>query len=212
MIKIGLFPLGIVLLPESSIPLHIFEERYKTLINDCNEKGSVFGINLVNSIDMNEVGCTAKIEKILKRYPDGKIDLIITGIQRYKIINFSEGDKPYYIGEVEYYDDEVNEYEYVLFQEAAEHFNKIVTGISTIKIDPIYPEKVTSQKPSFIIAQKSGLSIDQRQQLLEMKSEDERLEYLIEHLKTMMPVIKESEIINKIIKNDGYFPPRNFNK
>lgn len=208
--RIGLFPLGIVIFPEASLPLHIFEERYKSLINDCIEDNIEFGINLVNKESLNEIGCTANIHKIIKKYPDGKYDIIITGMKRYRLINFSEGEKPYFLGEIEYYYDKEDDIDIDLLFDCSDLFNKIVSNISTVVIEKIDPDKLTTKMPSFLLAQKSGMTIRQRQKLLEMQSENERLKMIQKHLKTLVPVVKETELISRIIKNDAYFPPKNF--
>jgi Lon protease-like protein len=205
--RIGLFPLGIVIFPESSFPLHIFEERYKQLINDCYEEDKPFGINLVSKNNLNDIGCKVIVDKVIKTYPDGKQDVIIKGIERFRLINFSEGEKPYFIGEVEEYADIEEELDNELLFECADLFNNIVTNISTVMIEKVYPAQITTKTPSFLIAQKSGLTIKQRQTLLEEQSENNRLEIIIKHLKTLLPVVKETELVTKIIKNDGYFPP-----
>lgn len=210
MIKLGLFPLGIVMLPHASLPLHIFEERYKDLINDCENNHSFFGINLINTKNMNDIGCSARIEKILRRYDDGKIDVIVEGVQRYKLLNFSEGEKSYFIGEIEYYNDIDEEIDTELLTESIEMFNEIVSKITTVKIDKFDNKIFDFNQPSFLIAQKSGLSIKQRQNLLEIQSENVRLQTLIDHLRRLMPIVKETELLSQIVKNDGYFPPKNF--
>jgi Lon protease-like protein len=74
-IIIPLFPLGVVLLPEMILPLHIFEERYKTMIGQCLDQDEEFGIVYFNGKKMEEVGCTARILKVLKRYDDGRMDI-----------------------------------------------------------------------------------------------------------------------------------------
>lgn len=79
---IPLFPLGIVALPGAPIPLHIFEERYKEMISRCIEQGRVFGIVLFSGERMADAGCTVRVLEVLKRYDDGRMDILTREIER----------------------------------------------------------------------------------------------------------------------------------
>lgn len=204
---LGLFPLNIVLFPESAYPLHIFEDRYKILINDCYDNSLPFGINFINSKGMNHIGCSAIVSDIFKRYPDGRLDVLVAGIQRYKIINMKDGITPYYTAEIEYFNDDFPNYNIVKLYECTDIFNEVASKIKSVKIDKINPDQLKTKMPSFLIAQKSGLSAEQKQALIEIRSENSRLDYLIKHLKRLTPMIMQSETINQIIKNDGYVKP-----
>ena len=205
--RIGLFPLGIVLFPESSYPLHIFEERYKKLINHCIYEKEMFGINFINNSKLHEVGCAAEIVDVIKRYSDGKIDILVAGINRYRVVNITEGDSPYLTAQIEYFEDFEENLNEVLFYDCIEIFNRISENVHSVKIDRIIPNTIKTKMPSFIIAQKAGLSSEQKQSLIESRSENWRLEYLIKHLNKLLPIIRETETIAQIIKNDGYFTP-----
>jgi Lon protease-like protein len=74
-----LFPLAVVLLPRNTLPLHIFEERYKEMIGLVIETGEEFGVVLAAKEGIARVGCTASIEQVLQRYPDGRLDIITLG-------------------------------------------------------------------------------------------------------------------------------------
>ncbi len=205
--NIGLFPLGIVLFPESNYPLHIYEDRYKKLINHCITEKVNFGINLINNSKLFDIGCSANVIDIIKRYPDGKIDILVSGIKRFKVVHFTEGDSPYYVAQVEYFDDFDENMNEVLFYDCVEIFNKISENVHSVKIDRIIPTTIKTKMPSFVIAQKAGLTAEQKQMLIESRSENWRLEYLMKHLRKLLPIIKESETISSIVKNDGYFNP-----
>jgi ATP-dependent Lon protease len=207
MTKIGLFPLGLVLFPEAVYPLHIFEERYKQLINECIEEGKVFGINLMTEKNMQHIGCTAKVSDIMKTYPDGKLDLLVTGISRYKIIKFSQSEKPYYTAEIEYIEDNEKDISTLLLDDSIELFNKIAENLRSIKVDKITRNELKTEQPSFYMAQKAGLSFPQKQYLLEMLSENKRMEYVISHMRKILPIIKNKDQMNEILKNDGYYKP-----
>lgn len=204
MIKIGLFPLNIVMFPEALYPLHIFEERYKFLINECFDSGLEFGINYINSQGINQIGCTAIVSEVIKKYSDGKMDIIVQGISRYRISKLSESEKKYFTAEVEPFADDDFGIDKVLLEEASRLFNKIIEGITSIKIEPVNPDNLKVKYPSFLIAQKAGLTPEQKQSLIEIRSENLRLKTLSGHLRKVQPLIKRAEVISNIVKNDGY--------
>lgn len=207
--NIGIFPLNLVLFHESAYPLHIFEDRYKTLIKECYDQSITFGITYLTPQGMNHIGCSAIVSDIFKSYPDGRMDILIAGVKRFKITNLKDGVKPYYTAEVEYFDDDQPQLNILKLYQCTDLFNQVVAKIKTVKIDNIYPDQLKTSKPSFLIAQKAGLSTEQKQTLIEMRSENERLDYLTNHLKKLTPIIMQSETISQIIKNDGYFKPKN---
>ncbi|MBS1536863.1 MAG: LON peptidase substrate-binding domain-containing protein [Bacteroidetes bacterium] len=206
--SIGLFPLSIVLFPNTSLPLHIFEPRYRILLNSSIEKGTHFGINLVESSKMFEVGCSASVTKVTQRYPDGRFDVVIKGEKRYHLQNFSEGSSSYFVGSVVYFEDNSELINTELVKECKEKYRQIIEIAYPNRIEQLTSEMLLSVEfPSFIMAQKSGLSLLEKQKLLEMRSENARLEYLLEHLIDILPSILEQENIQRIIINDGYLPP-----
>jgi len=193
--------------PESAYPLHIFEDRYKTLINECNKEKSPFGINFLTSKGMNHIGCSAIGSDIFKLYPDGRMDILAAGQKRYRILNMKEGKKPYYTAEVEYFDDDDHNFDLKTLYDCVELFNELSVKIKSVKIEKINIDTLKSQIPSFFISQKSGLAPEQKQAILEMRNENQRLVYLLRHLKRLSPMIHQQETITQIIKNDGYIKP-----
>ncbi len=103
-----LFPLQVVLFPRTALPLHIFEERYKQMIADVQRGHTEFGVVLAGEKGIVNTGCTATVEKVLKKYPDGRMDLISLGRRRFEIILLND-EKPYLRGAVEYFDDEATD-------------------------------------------------------------------------------------------------------
>src|ERR1041385_4212669 len=103
-----LFPLQVVLFPRTSLPLHIFEERYKQMIDEVMRGKSEFGVVLAGEKGIVNTGCTASVEQILKKYPDGRMDLISMGRPRLKIILLNN-ENPSLRGGVEFFDEENSE-------------------------------------------------------------------------------------------------------
>ena len=83
--KLKLFPLGIVAFPSKFVPLHIFEERYKKLINECIDQNSEFGVVYQDTNGLADVGCTVTVTKLLNKYPDGRMDIITQGKKIFKL-------------------------------------------------------------------------------------------------------------------------------
>ena len=199
-----LFPLNLVIFPESAVPLHIFEERYRNLINDCIESQSDFGINLVLSGKIQKIGCSARVVDIVKRYPNGQMDIIVRGIKKYKLIDSKLSERLYLLGEVEYIEEEIEYPDINLLEQCIELYNKIAEEVSSLRLQKVDSSMFYSLIPSYFFAQKVGLSKQQKYDLLKLENESERLSFLLGHLKEVEPMLHESEIIKKLIQGDGY--------
>jgi Lon protease-like protein len=205
--RIPLFPLGVVLFPTSRVPLHIFEERYKKLIEESLKHHSTFGINYVEEDKLHSIGCTAQIADVIKRYPDGKLDVITEGVRRYEIVKFEQGpENGLSYATIRWIEDVPEERDKHLADEAIALFNELCEIAYKGTIDALDASmwKASDKLPSFAIAQKSGLEADQRQALLSITSENERLGILKNFLSQLLPRVKEIETINDLIRNDGY--------
>lgn len=91
--RIPLFPLEVVLFPGAALPLHIFEDRYREMIGECITNGKPFGVVRAEGDQMSVVGCTARIVRVLERYPDGRMDILCEGSQRFEIEGLDESRK-----------------------------------------------------------------------------------------------------------------------
>jgi Lon protease-like protein len=103
-----LFPLQLVAFPGSAIPLHIFEDRYKEMVREAETKGTEFGIVLARDGGIVNAGCTVVVETVLRRYPDGRFDVITRGRRRFEIVAIDQ-EKDYLRGQVEFFEDETPE-------------------------------------------------------------------------------------------------------
>lgn len=211
--RIPLFPLGLILFPESQVPLHIFEERYKRLCAEAIAQGGTFGINFVEDSSMHSVGCTARISEVTKKYKDGELDIVTEGVRRYEIVKLEQSDpSELSYATVKWIDDVPELRDTELTRETIELFNELCEVAYKGTVEPLDMSVWTDldKLPSFAIAQKSGLTPEQRQSLLTIKSENERLAILKSHLQDLLPKVEEAEQIHKLICNDGYLP--NWNK
>lgn len=198
-----LFPLNVVLFPRSALPLHIFEERYKTLVNECLERGTPFGISLVRGDGIAGFGCSAKVTSVLRRYDDGRLDIVVEGIQRYRLLRHKTDRGPYLVGEVEFVVEPEEPIERELASETVNLFNTLL-ALAHKEAGAMIGVDRFEAGLSFAIAQKAGLDLAGRQQLLEMLSENDRLRTLHAYLRDLLPRLNRMEEIERVVKNDGY--------
>ena len=171
-----LFPLEVVLLPGGMLPLHIFEDRYREMIAEAIEDQSEFGVMLATSSGIAHVGCTAKVERVLREYPDGRLDIVTRGQRRFELLLVNE-ERSFLRGSVEFFeDDESLDAEAELKDEtiSAHHEFRLLSS------DESYasPDK-SNPLLSFALAEPvSDLAV--RQELLALRTEAERLRRLSE--------------------------------
>jgi ATP-dependent Lon protease len=202
--KIPLFPLSLVLFPDSLFSLHIFEDRYKKLVKDCLKDEIPFGINFVHNAKMFDVGCLVKIDNVIQEYEDGKYDIVVKGIDRYYLQNFNDGEKSYFVGDVSIFNDNEEYVDPNLAIECIENFNEMIKRVKLLNINSISMAESNNKHLSFLIAQKAGFTGLQKQELLEITSENKRLMFIKNHLKNLLPSLEKAEQIERIIRNDGY--------
>lgn len=198
-----LFPLQVVLFPNSALSLHIFEERYKVLINECLTEKKEFGIVFVNENKMSEVGCTATLKDVLQKYEDGRMDIVVQGRRRYKVHRYDYDLAPYTVGFVQYVENSDEPIDPTLSRDTIELFNKLIAVVYKQTLQPI-PTDLRSDGLSFVLAQKVGMNLNQRQQLLELISENRRLHKLRDYLVDVIPKLVQLEEVDRIIRSDGY--------
>ncbi|MCX6140389.1 MAG: LON peptidase substrate-binding domain-containing protein [Candidatus Kapabacteria bacterium] len=166
---ISLFPLNLVLFPFVRVPLHIFEPRYKDLMNECLERGSEFGINLVVEGHMHPIGCAARVIEVTQLYPDGRMDVIVEGTRRFRLLELKNNDRPFATGEIEGLVDDDQPVDQSLVNTCLDKYNLIVTLVYGASA-PRLSLADLGACPSYDMAPKSGLSIDQKQNLIELGS------------------------------------------
>lgn len=201
---IPIFSLKLVVYPDSKYPLHIFEERYKILLQKCLKENSGFGI--VASIDnrISDVGVYVKVTELLKTYLNGEFDIVVQGLERFLINSTSLHTDGYYVAHVEKYDDENINIDARLSQELQNEFEEIVELANYKLGDAFWNNLKTSHFKSYKIAEKSGLTYEQQQELLILKNENERLNYLINYFISIKDKVNDAASVKRIIMNDGY--------
>lgn len=172
MSDIPLFPLNVVLMPGSPLPLHIFEERYKQMVNECLESGAEFGMVLADESGTRSVGCTATIVELVERYEDGRLVILVEGSRRFKLNEIMTG-KPYYVGDVEYIEEGPEEDVGSLAEECVALLERVVAAATEGSVD--IEIETPYRNLSFTIAGRIEFDLDTRQQILELTTERERL-------------------------------------
>lgn len=198
---IPLFPLQVVLFPGETLPLHIFEPRYKEMIGRCLETGEPFGVLAALEEDLADIGCTARIRRVIRRYDDGRLDIESEGETRLKLIETYD-DHPYLTGEVEFLYDESSETDTGMREQATALHMKLLESLG----GDIHPTSY-SDVPlvSFKIAPTAGLDLDGRLKLLELDTESARLTFLIDHLRRLIPQVEEAKERHKRVSSNGHF-------
>ena len=179
---IPLFPLDVVLLPSAPLPLHIFEPRYKEMIAECLAQNRVFGVVRALEQGLAEVGCTAEIITVVKEYPDGRLDLVAEGRNRFEIVAVNQ-DRTFLQGEVLMIEDEPGAPPQEDAARAAQLHSELL-AIAGAKQD------LSAADPallSFYLAGSLPLDLDFKQKLLSLRSEADRLSILITYLETLIP-------------------------
>jgi ATP-dependent Lon protease len=209
--KIGLFPLNLVIFPDSSLPLHIFEPRYKLLVNTALDEKKDFGLNLVDSARLYQTGCTVEVREVSRRYPDGRMDVVVTGKQRYTLRSLREGEELYYVGIVDYFEDDTDEpTDSMLRDKCIALYNEVIEIVYPGAAEEYVLDSATTVVASFVIAQKAGLDILRKQELLEMRSETRRLEMLEEYMERLLPDLREKRRLQDVVMSDGYLPTKKY--
>jgi Lon protease-like protein len=199
---IPLFPLNVVLMPGAPLPLHIFEERYKQMVNECLEEESEFGMVLADESGTRRVGCTARIVELVERYEDGRMLILVEGSRRFKLNSILTG-KAYYVGEVEYIEEEPEEEDVTaLAEECIALLERVVEaateGSVGIEIQPPY------RNLSFAIAGRIDFELETRQQILELTSEKGRLEKVKELLSAAAERLEREQQAREKAQKNGH--------
>jgi ATP-dependent Lon protease len=200
--SLPLFPLSLVLYPAESLSLHIFEERYKALTAYCLEHDVPFGIVRTDGETWADVGTTARIDRVVKQYDDGRSDIIVEGEERFRIDTVHSDQASYYTADVTLIEDEETSVDLDLKERViTQHMKLLELAGRTVRPD-LY-EGV--ERLSFVLAQNGALDGDQKQEVLERRTENERIRYLIRHFESVIPQIEEQEGVRRRIRSNGHF-------
>ncbi len=175
--ELGLFPLGIVLLPTEQLPLHIFEERYKELVSECLDQEAEFGLVYADDDGLRDVGTRAHIVEVLTRFEDGRLNILVEGGERFRLTELTDG-RSFNTGLVAPIEDADDPAETAAVDEALRLFEQL-REVTESEVDA--PDRDIPQL-SFALAGKVELPSDEKLALLAETSERQRIELVQELL------------------------------
>jgi Lon protease-like protein len=200
--EIGLFPLGIVLLPTEQVPLHIFEPRYRELIGECLEQQLEFGLVFADKEGVRAIGTRAAVTEVLERFDDGRLDIVVEGRERFRLVEIGEG-RSFHTGSVEPVEDAPDPAAADTIERALELFRRLVelTGTEVPEPDPSSPQL------SFELASHFEFAPQLKQELLQSTSERLRLERLCEVLENAAETVARQQEIAARAATNGKVDP-----
>ena len=200
---IPIFPLGIVVYPGEKLHLHIFEPRYKQLINDCKANGKPFGIPTVVNNKMNEMGTLVELKDIVQTYDNGEMDIKTGGLKIFRVLEIIKSlpEKLYNGAIVNYPDNEDDAGNPELMQKVIKAVKELHRLLNISK-DFKKPE---NELRSYDVAHHAGLSLEEEYEVLGLLKEIQRQEYLKRHLQKVLPMLMEMEHLKEKVKLNGHF-------
>jgi Lon protease-like protein len=199
--RIPLFPLNVVLLPGAELPLHIFEPRYREMVKSCMREKSEFGMLLALPNGVARVGCTAEILEIVKRYEDGRMDILTVGRAPFRVVElFTESTLME--GFVDYLEDREMPFNPRVQRELVELFE----ACHTLIFDD-YPKNLEGSSPedlSHLVASTLPMDLLWKQQILELRSESDRQERLVAYLREWAPHLQKKGAMRQRAGGNGH--------
>ena len=212
--ELPLFPLAIVLFPGVPLPLHIFEPRYRQMLEDIQAGDSLFGLSYFDSTATREmppvgsIGCVARVTDA-QTFPDGRSNILTVGLIRYRIEEYVERGDPYLVVRVSYFEDEDENHEDLeeRSREVAETFTRIARAVRIINDERAQLPNISDTEPerlSFLVAAAMEVETDVKQQLLELRSTSERLRRLRDILARAVSSYEERARVHELAKGNGH--------
>jgi Lon protease-like protein len=195
-----LFPLDLVLLPGVPLPLHIFEPRYKEMIGECLDQKAVFGLIRNKEEKLATIGCTAEIINVLKKYPDGRMDILAEGKRRFELLQVNQ-DRAFLQADVFYLEDEGS------LAAEADIKKAIALHQEIMALAGAQPEDIEESETSQLAYRLAGslpFDPDFQQALLEMNSEAERTRALVSFFEQLLPALHRNATAKKKAGGNGH--------
>jgi Lon protease-like protein len=200
-IQLPIFELPLVLLPGERVPLHIFEERYQRMIAASLDSGEPFGVVLHDAEGARSVGCTADVSEVLNRFDDGRMDIIVTGGTRFRVLDrFDDPEDPSAEVEVE-------------AEDQPEPDADIDDSAATARAAFLdLAERATGERPSeeeiaedtaYALAARIELPVETKQELLQLRDEGDRMRLLAEVLTVLQDAVERTEEVAERAQSNG---------
>ncbi len=214
-VELPLFPLGVVLFPGAPLPLHIFEDRYRKMLEDIRARDNLFGISYFDSsasgLDfppVGHIGCVADVREA-QELPDGRSNILTVGLVRYQVDSYEEAKEAYLVGRVSFFEDQSEDDELLgsAAKDVTNLFLRIARSVRMINDEraatPELPETEPEQL-SFLVASAIELDLNVKQELLELRSTSERLERLRDLLTRTVGGYEERARIHEMARGNGH--------
>ncbi len=196
--EIGLFPLELVLLPTERVPLHIFEPRYRDLIGECLARDREFGLVLSDERGLREIGTRAAVTEVIDRFPDGRLNILVEGGDRFRLLELTKG-RTFQTAEIEPVADEDTAAPEEDVERALGLFRDLreAGGFEVEEPDP------EAGMLSYRLAARVDFGAEVKQQLLELRSEPERLRIVCELLEHAAKAVEAERRIRERASGNG---------
>jgi Lon protease-like protein len=186
---IPIFPLDLVLVPTAPLPLHIFEPRYKEMIGECLEMRTEFGIVRSQEEAIEQIGCTAEILEVTKRYDDGRLDLNVAGRSRFEIQEMVPG-RSFMQARVSLIPDEIETGDTDTARQALQCHRELLRFVDQeLEVD-LDDDDLDVPQLSYRMAGALPMDLDFKQALLAMRSEPERMQALLRFYERILPRLR----------------------
>jgi Lon protease-like protein len=199
--RFPLFPLGLVLLPGEQVPLHIFEERYKQMIGECLDEEREFGIIWLADDALKDVGCAARITRVLERFEDGRMNIVVEGTTPFRL-DRRIGELAYPAGDIELLEDEPGTDEAAL-ERARKSYADLVEEVTETRPEP----DALAELDAYGMAATLEIAASAKQALLELRSEPARLEQLEALFDEALKRIRTATRVAEQASGNGHLKP-----
>ena len=199
--RFPLFPLGLVLLPGEALPLHIFEDRYKQMIGECLDEEREFGILWLADDALKDVGCTARITRVLERFDDGRMNIVVEGATPFRLER-RIGELAYPAGDIELLDDDPGTDEDAL-ERARKSYADLVEQVTDTRPEP----EALAELDAYGMAATLDIAASAKQALLELRSEPARLEQLEALFDEALKRIRTATRVAEQASGNGHLRP-----
>lgn len=213
--ELPVFPLPVVLFPGVPLPLHIFEPRYRQMLEDVSNEKNLFGLAYFDSNSSEndlppkgQVGCVAEVAET-QTFPDGRSNILTVGVVRYRIDSYVDRGTPYLMAQVSYFEDDEEESPSISesAKDVADTFTRIARAVRTINDERADLPDISDTEPerlSFLVSAAMEIETEVKQELLELRSTGERLRRLRGMLTTAVKNYEERARIHQLAKGNGH--------
>jgi len=213
--ELPIFPLPVVLFPGVPLPLHIFEPKYRQMLEDIGNFNNLFGLSYFDSSTSDrdlpspgEIGCVAEVTET-QTFPDGRSNILTIGLVRYRIESYVERGDPYLVARVNYFEDTDEDDDTLIkaAEDVADTFTRIALAVRTINDERLNLPDISDTEPqrlSFLVAAAMEVDVEVKQELLELRSTAERLERLKNMLDRAVEGYEERARIHELAKGNGH--------